>query len=182
MRRSTSLTLLNTLSLTRLPLAALFLVSEGALTRVGLILGAAFTDFLDGYIARHHNLVSRLGALIDPVADRAFVVTAFVTYVLEGALSPWQFFIVLVRDVSTLIGYFIARAVPSLRGVEFKARLPGKLVTALQLAVLVAVPLLPVVAGAAAPDLLQALVLTIGALSLWAVVDYTVFLVGARAR
>lgn len=186
MRRSTSLTLLNALSLSRLPLAALFLVSETVVQRVALVLAAAATDFLDGYIARHQNLVSRMGALIDPVADRAFVVTAFVTYVLEGALTPLEFFVVLVRDISTAIGFLIARTVPSLRAVEFKARLPGKLVTSLQLLLLLAVPVLPVLLGKESHQVLKLLLLAVGTLSVWAVVDYTAFLVrarpGARAR
>jgi cardiolipin synthase (CMP-forming) len=174
MGRRTRLTLLNTLSLSRLPLAALFLVSTGKAERVALIVAAAATDFLDGWIARRSNLVTRVGALIDPVADRAFVVTAFTAYLLEGALTPWQFFLLLVRDLSTLIGFLIARAVPGMRRVEFKARLPGKVVTALQLLALLTVPLFPAA--------VEPLVIIVGTVSVYAVVDYAAYVWRSRAH
>ncbi|MCI0572403.1 MAG: CDP-alcohol phosphatidyltransferase family protein [Myxococcaceae bacterium] len=174
MRRSASLTLLNALSLTRLPLAGLFLLSNTVPERVGLIAGAAATDFLDGWLARRKNLASRVGALIDPVADRAFVVTALVTYLLEAALTPWQFFLVLLRDLSTALGFVIARIVPAFRQVEFKARPPGKVVTGAQLIVLLAVPLWP--------SAIEPMVLSVGVVSVYAVVDYALAVWRARAR
>lgn len=164
--------LLNTFSLSRLVLAVLFPLVDTNAARVALILAAGLSDFLDGWIARHAHLATRVGALVDPLADRAFVVTAFTTYLLEGSLSPLEYAVILVRDVATALGYLVARVVPSLRGVEFKARMPGKIVTTLQLAVLLAVPLVPTVV----PLLVLAAALT----SLFAVVDYTRYVWRAR--
>jgi phosphatidylglycerophosphate synthase len=174
MQRRLSLVLLNTLSLSRVVLAAVFLSTADVLLRVGLVVAAALTDFLDGWIARRKQLATRLGALIDPIADRVFVVSAFTTYLLEGLLTVEQYGVLLVRDAATVLGFVVARLVPALRHVEFKARLPGKIVTTLQLVVLLAVLMVPV----AVPWL----VVAVGAVALWAVVDYTAAVWRRRKR
>jgi len=166
------LVLLNTFSLSRLVLAVLFPLVDTNAERVALIVTAGLSDFLDGWIARRARLATRVGALVDPLADRAFVVTALTTYLLEGSLSPLEYAVILVRDFATAFGYVVARVVPSLRTVEFKARMPGKIVTTLQLAVLLAVPLVPV--------LVPLLVLAAALTSLFAVVDYTRYVLRAR--
>ncbi len=172
-RRQVQLVLLNTFSLSRLVLAVLFPMVDTAAAQVALIVAAGLSDFLDGWIARHAHLTTRIGALVDPLADRAFVVTAFTTYLVDGNLSPLAYAVILVRDFATALGYIVAKVVPSLRSVEFKARMPGKIVTTLQLAVLLAVPVLP----ALVPLLVLAAALT----SLFAVVDYTRYVLRARA-
>jgi hypothetical protein len=80
----------------------------------------------------------------------------------------------LARDIATALGFFVARAVPGLRGVELKARFPGKVVTVLQLMTLVALvigaqPLTPFIA-------------LVALASAFAIADYTHFLVRARAQ
>ena len=140
----------NILSLSRLLLAVLF-VPAGRGARVALICVAAATDFLDGWLARRTNATTRWGALLDPIADRSFVLLAVVTYVLNGGLSFAASLLFLARDLATALGFFVARAVPGLRGVEFKARFPGKVVTVLQLVTLLALvigaqPLTPFIA------------------------------------
>lgn len=174
MRRRTSLVLLNALSLSRLPLAVVFVKTEEPLPRVGLVMGAALTDFLDGYIARHKHLESYWGALIDPIADRGFVMGALVSFVLEGKLTPKEFGILVVRDVATGLGFVVARVVPQFRPVMFKARMLGKVVTTLQLGALLAVLV--------APKLVKPLVRAVGLTSLAAVVDYTAAVWRRRAR
>jgi len=148
----------NLLSLSRLALAALF-VPAGHRARIVLICLAGATDFLDGWLARRTNTTTRWGALVDPIADRLFVLVAIVTYLVNGQLSVVQMLLLLLRDVATALAFLIARAVPSLRGVEFKARLSGKFVTVFQLATLLALvigvrPLTPFVAVVALTSIL----------------------------
>lgn len=174
MRRRTSLALLNALSLSRLPLAAVFVTTEDPPARVGLVMGAALTDFLDGYIARHKHLESYWGALIDPLADRGFVMAALATFVVEGKLTPTDFGILVVRDVATGLGFVVARLVPRFRPVMFKARMLGKVVTTLQLGALLSVLV--------APKLVRPLVTAVGFTALAAVVDYSLAVWRKRAR
>src|SRR5438105_5221761 len=163
----------NLLSLSRLLLAVLF-VPAGRPARIALICLAAATDFLDGWLARRTNTATRWGALMDPVADRIFVLVAIVTYVLNGELSLVESLLLLSRDIATALGFFVARAVPALRAVEFKARFPGKIVTVLQL-----VTLLALVVGAHPLTPFIALVALASAL---AIADYAQAVFSARGR
>ena len=163
----------NVLSLSRLLLAVLF-VPAGPAARVALICLAGATDFLDGWLARRTNTTTRWGALVDPIADRVFVLVAIVTYVLNGELSVVESLLLLSRDIATALGFFVARTVPRLRGIEFKARFPGKIVTVLQL-----VTLLALVVGAQPLRPFIALVALAPAL---AITDYAHAIWRARAR
>lgn len=167
-------TLPNLLSASRLVLAAGFVTAGATEARVGLIGAAAATDFLDGWLARRVRATSRWGALLDPIADRVFVLTAVGTFLFSGMLSTSAYFILLMRDLATAVGFLVARAIPWLRPVEFKARIPGKVVTVLQLATLACVLVLP----KAVPILLGGVALA----SVLAIGDYTLALWRARLR
>jgi len=163
----------NAISFSRLILAAGFVAADTGM-RVGLVGVAAATDFLDGWLARRVNAATRWGALIDPIADRVFALAAVITLAVSGQLSWLGVLVMLSRDVMTAVGFFVARIVPWLRPVEFKARFPGKLVTALQFVTLLAALLMP---RAVTPMLVL-----VGVTSLWAIIDYTLALWRARAR
>jgi cardiolipin synthase (CMP-forming) len=158
----------NLLSCSRLVLAAGFVAAGAVEARVGLIGVAAATDFLDGWVARRVRATSRWGALLDPIADRVFVLTVVGTFLFTGLLSTSAYFILLMRDLATAVGFVVARMIPWLRPVEFKARLLGKIVTVLQLLTLAAVLAFP----EAVPALLAALALT----SVLSIADYTLAL------
>jgi cardiolipin synthase len=172
--RRVQLVLLHSLSLSRLVLAGLFLLTSNSLLRAGLIVLAGVTDVLDGWIARHARLTTRLGALIDPLGDRGFAVTAILALLLDGLLTPVQVCLLLLRDVGTALGFLIARIAPTLRPVELKARMLGKATTVLQTLTLLAALLLPV--------LVRPLVATVTVLAIAAVVDYSRAVWRARVR
>ena len=163
----------NLLSCSRIVLAGGFVAFNASPARVGIIGAAAATDFLDGWLARRVDATSRWGALLDPIADRVFVFTVVTTFVFGGLLSTPAYFILLARDLATAVGFLVARMIPWLRGVEFKARISGKLVTVLQLATLAAVLTLP----QAVPVLMGA----VGVASVLSIADYTLALWRARA-
>ena len=174
MPRSSLFSLPNVVSMSRLVLAAGFVGARGPEERLALIGAASLTDFLDGWLARRRNAATRWGALIDPIADRVFVLAAVVAFWAADDLSLAQCLVLLSRDVMTAVGFGVARAVPWLRPVEFKARDLGKLVTVFQLATFAAVLV--------APRFVTLGVTIVGVLSVAAVADYTLALWRARAR
>jgi CDP-diacylglycerol--glycerol-3-phosphate 3-phosphatidyltransferase len=94
---------------------------------------SASTDKLDGYLARRRNLVTDLGKLLDPIADKALVGTALVGLSIIGELWWWVTALILVRELGiTVMRFFMLRYVvlPASRG--------GKLKTVLQSAAIVA--------------------------------------------
>jgi phosphatidylglycerophosphate synthase len=172
MERGKIFTIPNSISLSRLLLAFAFVIIDGDWQRVVLIAAAGATDFLDGWAARKSNNPTVAGALIDPIADRLFVLAAISSYLFEGRLTTGQYFIFLSRDIATAVGFIVARFIPGLTASAFKARVLGKTVTVLQLACLFAVLV--------APGVVQPLILIIGALSAVSIVDYTAALERAR--
>jgi phosphatidylglycerophosphate synthase len=167
-------TLPNAVSLSRVVLAAAFPAASSPMSRATLVAVASISDVLDGWLARRRNAVSRWGALIDPIADRAFVLAAAATLVAQGGLTPLQCAVLLVRDVMTAIGFIVARLITWLRPVVFRSRPLGKGVTVLQLTALFAAILRP---SAVTP-----LVATVGLVSVVATADYTLALWRARDR
>jgi cardiolipin synthase len=164
----------NLLSCSRLVLAAGFVASSSTEARVGLIGVAAITDFLDGWLARRVHATSHWGALLDPIADRVFVLTGVGTFLFLGDLTTSAYFILIMRDLATAVGFLVARMIPWLRPIEFKARILGKVVTVLQLSTLAAVLV--------APRLEPVLLGGVAMASLLAISDYTLALWRARAR
>jgi phosphatidylglycerophosphate synthase len=172
-RRPPLFSIPNLLSASRFPLAAAFLATEQTPVRVALIGAASLTDVLDGWLARRQQ-TTRLGALLDPIADKTFVLVAISTFLIGGELSTLEYFTVLLRDFATAIGFIVAYLLRGLDPKNFKARLSGKVVTILQLASVLALVL--------QSHLLRPLIWLVGAASVWAIVDYTLMLKRQRAR
>lgn len=168
------LTLPNIISGSRLFFVIGFVMMEAVPVRLTLLAIASLSDFLDGWIARTTGTSSRLGALIDPIADRLFVLGVVVTYVVGGQLAIWQALIIMFRDVMSVIGWMVARQVSWLRPITFRARVAGKLVTVFQLATFVAVLVLPAA--------VNRLVMVVAVLGIAATVDYTLMLWRERIR
>ena len=174
MSRRALFNLPNMISLSRVVLALGFVLVPERWDRIALIAIAGITDFMDGWLARHGKNESTTGALLDPLADRIFVFVAISTYLFEGALTTGQYFIFLTRDIATAVGFLVAKIIPTLRPAVFRARLPGKIVTVVQMITLVAILVLP--------ELTDILIATIGVISVASIVDYTIALWRGRTR
>lgn len=141
----------NKLSLLRICLIPFFVAAYflpywcGSLVAVIIFALAAFTDFLDGYIARKYNLVTDLGKLLDPIADKILVCAALfclaATNPLQGISSGSSFFanggyvifavsgtIILAREL--LIS--AVRMIAATKGVVVQANIYGKVKTVFQ--------------------------------------------------
>lgn len=94
----------NSLSLFRVFLAIVFTAfmtveaNWGILVAFLCFLIASITDWLDGYLARKLNLVTDLGKLLDPLADKILVAAAFVCFTERGICPAWMTVIILFRE------------------------------------------------------------------------------------
>ena len=94
---------------------------------------AAITDYLDGYIARTRGLVSTLGKVMDPVADKLLVSSAFIMLTALGWVPPWIVCIIIGREIAvTGLRNIIAE-----RGEDVSATNLGKYKTGFQIAAVI---------------------------------------------
>jgi cardiolipin synthase (CMP-forming) len=72
---------------------------------------ASFTDLLDGWVARRQRMASRLGAFLDPLADKLLLTSSFVTLTYLRALPFWITAVVISRDVILVVGALLVHIV-----------------------------------------------------------------------
>lgn len=105
----------NIITITRMILLIPFLhslLNEQYKLAFYLFFFAGLTDGLDGWIARHFNWQSQIGGMLDPISDKLFVSSSFITLGLLEQLPWWVVFLVLIRDAIIIAGvsayrYFI---------------------------------------------------------------------------
>jgi CDP-diacylglycerol--glycerol-3-phosphate 3-phosphatidyltransferase len=107
------------------PLLVALLLTKGQnldLWAVAVFLTAAATDFFDGYLARKREQVTRLGILLDPIADKLLTSAAFISLVERHLVAAWIVVIIIGREfaVSGL------RSIASLEGITLSASELGK--------------------------------------------------------
>ncbi len=90
---------------------------------------ASITDFFDGYIARNFNATSKLGEILDPLADKMLVLAGLLGLMVVGMANAWAIYIILVRE------FFITglRVVAASEGKSVKASFAGKIKTVAQM-------------------------------------------------
>jgi CDP-diacylglycerol--glycerol-3-phosphate 3-phosphatidyltransferase len=95
---------------------------------LGIFLVAAVTDYLDGYFARRMKKMTRMGALLDPIADKLLMSAAFISLVELGLARAWMVVIIIGREfaVSGL------RSIAAQQGVTIAASPLGKTKTVAQ--------------------------------------------------
>jgi len=65
-----------------------------------LFIGGGISDFLDGHLARRHKLITNFGILMDPLADKIMVCSAFIAFVGVGWMPAWMVVIVVARELA----------------------------------------------------------------------------------
>jgi CDP-diacylglycerol--glycerol-3-phosphate 3-phosphatidyltransferase len=98
-----------------------------------LFVVASFTDFLDGYLARKHNLVTTFGKFVDPLADKLLVNTMFILFAYQGVMPVLAVLIMLWRDTA-IEG---VRMIAARSGVTIAAAFLGKVKTVAQMITIV---------------------------------------------
>jgi len=107
---SAAINLPNALTLIRLlltPLFVILLLRDQITPALVVFCLAGISDGLDGFIARYFDQRTLIGAYLDPVADKALLMSAFVCLAMMGMLPDWLTVMVLSRDILIVIGIAI---------------------------------------------------------------------------
>ncbi|QHC58393.1 CDP-alcohol phosphatidyltransferase family protein [Rathayibacter sp. VKM Ac-2760] len=96
----------NILSMVRLALVPVFLVlvleGQDALALLTLVL-SSLTDYLDGWIARRFDQITRLGAVLDPAADRLYIFATVIGLAARGLVPWWLVAVLVARDLMLVV-------------------------------------------------------------------------------
>lgn len=98
----------NLITLARLlsvPAALWLIVAQRYGAAFWLFVAAGLSDALDGFIAKRFDFRTRLGALLDPAADKALLAGVYLTLGLGGQLPAWLVGLVILRDVLIVAGF-----------------------------------------------------------------------------
>lgn len=121
----------NALTLSRIalvPMLATALIAENLNAALAIFILGMATDTLDGHLARSRNAITDFGKLMDPLADKLFVGTAFICLVLLDRLELGVVIVILSREVAVSALRFVANR----RGIVISASKLGKAKTTLQ--------------------------------------------------
>lgn len=81
------------------PVAIDMIVTENWAAAFGVFVLAGASDALDGWLAKTFDLRTDLGAVLDPIADKALIVSIYATLAFNGAIPAWLALVVISRDV-----------------------------------------------------------------------------------
>jgi cardiolipin synthase len=90
------------------PLVVWLMIADRFEEATILFVLAGISDAADGFIAKRFGAASELGAYLDPIADKALLVSVFVTLGLKGILPPWLIVLVVSRDLFIIGGMLLA--------------------------------------------------------------------------
>jgi len=107
--------LLSFLRIALVPVFLWFLLEQMFVSAITVLAIAGLTDFLDGYLARKLNQMTKLGKMLDPVADRLYIFATLLALSATGYVPWWLAGLVILRDVLMLI------SLPVLASVGYKA-------------------------------------------------------------
>jgi cardiolipin synthase len=125
------LTIPNLVSLTRLALVPVFvwLLTQDRIAAAGWLLGViGSTDWIDGFLARRLDQISKVGEFLDPLADRLAVAVAVIGGLVKGVFPAWFGWAIIVREGLIGVG---ALALGLKAGTKLTVRRLGKLATLL---------------------------------------------------
>ena len=120
---------LTTMRVALIPVFIVLYMMKLNIWALAVFIVASFTDFLDGYLARKMGLVTDYGKIMDPLADKLLVASAFVCMVETGTVPAWMVIIILAREFA-ITGL---RAVTAGNGTVIAAGKSGKTKTVTQM-------------------------------------------------
>ena len=133
--------LANKITMTRICMIPIFMVAYlidfpyHNLVACAIFALAAFTDGVDGYVARNYKMVTDFGKFIDPLADKLLIATALICFVESGEIAGYMAVLIIARE-------FIVtglRTVAMSKGVVIAASMTGKIKTCIQIIAVICV-------------------------------------------
>jgi cardiolipin synthase len=128
------MTLPNLITIGRLvlvPLVIVMIIDANWQAAFVLFVVAGISDAVDGFIARRFEMRSELGAYLDPMADKALIVSIYITLAVVGAIPAWLAILVVARDLMIVSAVILSWVMD--KRVEIAPLLVSKLNTAAQL-------------------------------------------------
>jgi len=113
------------------PILALLLCYQRFYAALGLVVFAGVTDWLDGYAARKLNVSGKAGVVLDPLADKALLVTLFLSLGYIRLIPWWLLGLVIGRDLVIVIGSILLRVFRNVQ--RFVPSVLGKISTFFQI-------------------------------------------------
>jgi len=135
LKMSNGLSVPNVLTVLRLFLTAIFIYFLYQNTLASILLAtlvftlASLTDYFDGYLARKYNAITDFGKVMDPIADKFLILSAFYLFADMQIFPFWMFVIIAIRE----IGITVLRLMAVKSGTVLAAEKSGKLKTVLQI-------------------------------------------------
>lgn len=119
------------------PVLILFLYDGRYGAALAVFLAAGITDGLDGWIAKRFNFVTRLGSILDPLADKMLIVSTYVMLALAGDIPFWLLILIGFRDLGIIGGVLVLHTLHG--NVEMEPSIISKVNTFLQISFVVLV-------------------------------------------
>jgi cardiolipin synthase len=123
--------LITSIRIILVPIFIIYLLRDELTAALIVFILAGLSDGVDGFVARMFNQKSRLGAFLDPLADKMLLVAAFVVLAARDYLPPWLTVVVISRDFFILLGVLIL--VLTHTDITIKPSVISKVTTCLQL-------------------------------------------------
>lgn len=144
----------------------------------GVVFGvAAFTDMLDGKIARRDGLITNLGKFLDPLADKMLTTAAFIGFLAAGHLDVWAVMLILTREFMVTS----VRLLAAKDGNVIAASMAGKVKTVTQFAAIIYMIVALEVCSwqntlllGVLPDVFYNVLLVVGRVLVWVSVFFTI--------
>jgi cardiolipin synthase len=113
------------------PIVVWAIMSNAMLSAFVLFLAAGVSDAVDGFLAKRFNMTTELGAYLDPLADKALIVSIYVALGIDGKIPGWLVILVVSRDILIVGGVILSWLVGS--PIKVKPLLVSKLNTVAQI-------------------------------------------------
>ncbi len=123
--------LITLLRIVSVPFIVILLFNHNYAMTLLLFVLAGFSDGLDGYIAKRFQCVTKLGTMLDPIADKCLLIASFVMLTYQEYLPFWLTVIVVFRDILIIGGVVLVNVL--LGSVELKPLIISKINTAMQI-------------------------------------------------